>query len=146
MRTADQLIQWLLGEAGGQSGVELLSELAPKLRRLGVVWELGSSYFRKRDGEAVTFLDEAGATMCFASAVPTRSAVLEELAHVAQGKGEPSPDDDIRLVIGRREVEAKECLIENADTLRILPTETAETSRQLIGWRIVLEDHEGQFR
>lgn len=143
MRGAEELVSWILDRPVGESGKELLFELAPLLRRMGVDWEIGSSYPALREAEAVTVQDESGATICFASGSPTRSAVLEELAHVAQGRGLAAPSDDIRAIRDRREVEAKGCLIENAETLKLPASETLETRRQLQHYREALARYEG---
>lgn len=146
MRTGEELILWVVGRPFEKTGNGLLGELEPILHRLRVNCETDSEYPGLQKAEAMMVQDEAGATVCFASRTPTLSAVLEELAHVAQGRGTPAPEDDIFLVLYRREVEAKECLIENAETLGIPETETLETALQLTQYREALARREGLFQ
>lgn len=146
MRSAEELIRWIVEQPFAKSGSDLLVELAPTLRRLCVDYELGSEYAASRGAEGVMVPNESGATICFASHTPTRSAVLEELAHVSQWRGVPAPDDDIRLVRDRREVEAKQCLVENAGTLRLPGSETLETQNQLEQCQQSLAGYEGLLR
>lgn len=145
VRSAEELVPWIVERSFEKTGRDLLVELEPRLRRLSVEWELGSGYAVLREAEAVTVPDESGVTICFASSTPTRSAVLEELAHVAQWRGAPAPEDDILLVLYRREVEAKQCLVEKADILKIPSSETLETLYQLEQCRRALAGRERLF-
>lgn len=142
MRSADELITWVVDQSESISGRDLLDRLESKLRRLGIIWELASDFARLRGAEGIMVPDETGATLCFASDAPSRSAVLEELAHVAQGRGVPAPDEDLRIVRDRREVEAKQCLVDHAETLKIPNAETVQTQRQLEDCRKSLARYE----
>lgn len=141
VRNAEELVTWVVDQSERTSGRDLLDHLAPKLRRLGIIWELASEYALLRGAEGVTVPDEFGATLCFASNSPSLSAVLEELAHIAQWRG-PAPDEDLRIVRDRREVEAKKCLVDHAETLRIPDPETVQTRRQLEDCRRSLARYE----
>lgn len=141
MRNADELVAWVVDQSESTSGRDILDQLKSKLRRLGIIWELASDLALLRGAEGVTVPDESGATICFASDAPSLSAVLEELAHVAQWRG-PAPDEDLRVVRERREVEAKQCLVDHAETLRIADDETVETQRQLDDCRRSLARYE----
>lgn len=142
MRSTADLIQWIAGWHPDGDGKDLLTRLEPRLRRMSIDWEIGSEYAGARQAEAVTIQDERGAMICFSSITPSRSAVLEELAHVSQGRKTSSPDEDIRLVRDRREVEAKRCLVENASVLGLPAEETRETERQLTACQQLLAQYE----
>lgn len=145
MRSAEELVAWVVVQSGLASGRDLLDRLESKLQRLGIIWELASEYALLRGAEAMMVPDESGATLCFASDEPSLSAVLEELAHAAQWRG-PAPEEDLRIVRDRREVEAKQCLVDHAETLRIPDPENVQTQRQLEDCRRSLTRYEEMLR
>jgi hypothetical protein len=57
--------------------------------------------------------------------------VLEELAHVSQDMAQRFVDCDIREMTCRREIEAKQCLVDQCAIFGISPAEDAVTRRQL---------------
>jgi hypothetical protein len=79
----------------------------------------------------VTLAFEGAITLLFREYEPSLSAVLEELAHVSQAKAQRFIECDIREMLHRREIEAKECLVDHAPTFRIPASEDAATRQQL---------------
>jgi hypothetical protein len=133
------------------SGASVLSHLRPLLARLGVEVECGTgdavSWLARRGAEAVTWGGEQGrSTILFLSESPTVSAVFEELAHVLQHRSQAHAQEDVRLMLCLREIEAKECLVVHRDELRIADSENEATMRQLETQRLTLSNLERQLQ
>jgi hypothetical protein len=118
------------------TGQEWLARFAASMARLGVSYEAGTPdarrYLEQRgDAEAVTIPFPGSPFIYFRDSEPAASAVLEELAHVLQERRGRWADCDLREMVARREIEAKECLDSHGE-LRYIPThERAATLTQL---------------
>ncbi len=132
------------------SGTEWLNRLRRRLQRLGVEVDLGSSdafeYLRYRGGEAVTWEVDGGTIILFRDTKPTISAVLEEVAHALQAVQGRFADEDARIMVCKREIEAKECLIKHRCNLEIPASEDAVTRQQLDEERSELERLQEKWR
>jgi hypothetical protein len=127
------------------SGLEWLGRFERTLHIAHVEVDLGGEQalailkLRGDDGEAVTYADDAGATILFRSNEPTISAVLEELAHALQARKKRFYDKDIQEMGCLQEIEAKECLLEHGAALGIPAQEEAITRGQIEKQRAILE-------
>jgi hypothetical protein len=149
-RSQEDLIRWLLSRRTGETGLDCLQRIQPYLARMNVLVELGTSEAKRwldlRGGEAVTEAFEGGPVILFRDAAPSRSAVLEELAHLAQHMAEHFVEHDALEMGCRREIEAKACLVDNRERLVISDSEDAATRQQLETERAMLRQLENRFR
>jgi hypothetical protein len=127
------------------TGLDWLRRLSRRIDRLGVEMEFDSSYARSRNAEAVTVssLDHPRILICFRDQKPSVSAVLEELAHVAQERRGHFSDCDAEERIIRRELEANECLDRLGERLHLPEEERARTRQRLTRERARLAAREG---
>jgi len=118
-----------------RTGIEWLRAANRRLQSLRVEVQRGTSdavaFLAWQGGEAVTVVDELGATILFRDECPTISCVLAEFAHLLQESRHRFADLDVRELRCRREIEAKECLVERRDYLRIDADEHDATLQQL---------------
>ena len=118
-----------------RSALDWLRLAQRRLVRLNVTIDLGSpdavAVLAAQGGEAVTIACDDGATVLFRDATPTSSAVLEELAHVMQHAHGSFADCDLREMLCRREIEAKECLVKRQAHYGISDVENEVTLQQV---------------
>lgn len=77
---------------------------------------------------------------------PTLSVVLEEAAHVLQSVQGRFAEEDFRIMIAKREIEVRECLIANREALGIPMEEDSVTRRQLEEYRAELARLQERWR
>ena len=132
-----------MGTGHPRTGTDWLKRLSRRLQRLHVEVELGSpdavEILRRQDAEGVTIQDDQGATILFRDAEPTVSVVLEEVTHVLQEMEHRFEHRDGLVTMARREVEVRECLIQNRERLGIPEAEDDVSRQQLQGYKTNLE-------
>lgn len=124
---------------GARTGTAWLRRLTRRLRKLNVNVELGTpeaiEYLRHRGAEGCTIQDDVGATILFRDPEPTTSVVLEEFAHVLQAIEGKFVADGVLIMMQKREIEVRECLIEHRDRLGIPEDEDRASREQLEEYR-----------
>lgn len=130
------------------NGRHWLRRLSRRIDHLAVEFEFGSNYARERDAEAVTVssIDHPKILICFRDPEPSASAVLEELAHVAQERQGHFADLDIEEQNIRREIEANQCLDRLGERLGLPEDDRRRTRERLHAERLRLEKLEAWRR
>lgn len=132
-----------MGTGHPRTGTDWLKCLSRRLRRLNVEVELGSpdavEILRRQDAEGVTIQDDQGATILFRDSNPTVSVVLEQVTHVLQEIEHRFAHRDGLVTMLRREVEVRECLIQNRERLGIPKAEDDVSRQQLQAYKTDLE-------
>ena len=132
-----------MGTGCPRTGKEWLRRFSRRLQRLNVEVDLGSpdaiTILHRQNAEGAIIQDDQGATILFRDAEPTVSVVLEEVAHVIQEREHRFVHRDVLITIEKREIEVRECLIQNRERWGIPEAEDAVSRQQLQACEAKLE-------